>query len=68
MARHGVETVQTARNEIFAQTERLEREAVAAIPDGHYFAEGSLDSDGVTDRGYMVRVAVEISGTIWSST
>jgi N-methylhydantoinase B len=61
-ARPGVETVQPARNEIFAQTERLEREAVAAIPDGHYFAEGSLDSDGVTDRGYMVRVAVEISG------
>ena len=62
MARHGVETIQTARDEIFAETERLEREAVAAIPDGHYFAEGSLDNDGVTDRPYTVRVAVEIQG------
>ncbi len=30
-----------ARDEIFAQTERLERAAVAAIPDGRYSAEGS---------------------------
>ena len=36
-----------ARDEIFAQTERLEREAVAAIPDGVYDAEGCLDDDGV---------------------
>ena len=62
IARHGVETVRTARDEIFAQTERLEREAVAAIPDGHYYAEGSLDNDGVTDHEYMVRVAVDILG------
>jgi len=62
MGRHGLDTVQRARDQIFAQTERLEREAIAAIPDGHYEAEGSLDNDGVTDRPYMVRVAVEIRG------
>ena len=36
-----------ARDEIFAQTERLERAAIAAIPDGVYAAEGCLDNDGV---------------------
>jgi N-methylhydantoinase B len=60
ISRYGVGTVRTARDEIFAQTERLEREAVSAIPDGHYVAEGSLDNDGVTDHEYMVRVAVDI--------
>lgn len=62
MARHGLDTVRRARDQIFAQTERLEREAIAAIPDGRYEAEGSLDNDGVTDRPYVVRVAVEIRG------
>lgn len=62
MGRHGLDTVRRARDQIFAQTERLEREAIAAIPDGRYEAEGSLDNDGVTDRPYVVRVAVEIRG------
>ena len=39
-----------ARDEIFAQTERFERAAVAAIPDGVYRAEGCLDNDGITDE------------------
>jgi len=62
MARHGLEVVRRARDEIFAQTERLEREVIAAIPDGHYEAEGALDNDGVSDRPYAVRVAVEVRG------
>jgi N-methylhydantoinase B len=63
MQRHGIETLRAARDQIFAQTERLERAAVAAIPDGRYTAEGSLDDDGVV-RGqqHWVRVAVEIDG------
>ena len=39
--------------QIFAQTERLEREAVAAIPDGVYDAEGCLDDDGVSTRAVL---------------
>ena len=63
VARHGIDTVRAASDQIFAQTERLERAAVAAIPDGRYSAEGSLDDDGVelgVER--FVRVAVEIAG------
>ena len=34
--RFGAETIAAARDEIFRQTEALEREAVAALPDGVY--------------------------------
>jgi N-methylhydantoinase B len=60
--KYGKETILAARDEIFAQTERFEREAVAAIPDGVYDAEGSLDNDGVGDDPCWVRLAVEVSG------
>jgi N-methylhydantoinase B len=63
VARHGTETVRAARDQIFAQTEQLERAAVTAIPDGHYVAEGSLDDDGVAvGEERSVRVAVDIAG------
>jgi N-methylhydantoinase B len=60
--RYGVETIAAAREEIFAQTERFERAAVAAIPDGVYRAEGCLDDDGVGGGPCWVRLAVEIRG------
>ena len=60
--RYGPETIAAAREEIFAQTERLEREAVAAIPDGVYSAEGCLDDDGVSAEPCWVRLSVEIRG------
>ncbi|MFE3238615.1 hydantoinase B/oxoprolinase family protein, partial [Kitasatospora indigofera] len=44
--RFGADTVRAARDEIFAQTERMEREVVARIPDGVYTAEGARHSDG----------------------
>jgi N-methylhydantoinase B len=60
--RFGYSTVCLARDEIFAQTERLEREAIAAIPDGTYEAEGCIDNDGVETKPLWVRVRVEITG------
>ena len=60
--RFGLATVEAAREEIFAQTERFERAAVAAIPDGEYTAEGTVDSDGVTDEPVHVRVKVIVQG------
>lgn len=60
--RFGAETVAAARDEIFAQTERLEREAIGAIPDGVYEAEGALDNDGISEDPVTVRVRVEIAG------
>jgi N-methylhydantoinase B len=61
--RHGLGTILGARDEIFAQTERYEREAVAAIADGVYTAEGCLDDDGVvTGKPCWVRVRIEVAG------
>jgi N-methylhydantoinase B len=61
--RHGLPTVLGARDSIFAQTERYEREAIAAVPDGTYTAEGCLDDDGVdVGNPCWVRVQVEVSG------
>ncbi|ADU51655.1 5-oxoprolinase (ATP-hydrolyzing) [Thermaerobacter marianensis DSM 12885] len=61
--RWGLDTVRAACAEIFAQSERLDREAIAAIPDGTYFAEGCLDNDGVSDEPVWVRVTVTVQGS-----
>lgn len=62
MDQYGPETIAGARDEIFAQTERLEREAIAAIPDGVYRAEGCLDDSGVSPEPCWVRLSVEVRG------
>jgi N-methylhydantoinase B len=58
--RFGLETVRAARDDIFEQTERFERAAIAAIPDGVYEAEGFLDNDGI-DLGTPIRVRLRIT-------
>lgn len=64
VSRWGIETVMAARDEIFAQTERMEREALSAIPDGIYRAGGFLDNDGITlDEPLPVNVTVTVSGS-----
>jgi N-methylhydantoinase B len=60
--RFGYDTYLEARDEIFRQSELLEREAVAAIPDGVYRAEGWLDDDGLGSDPIPVRVRVEVKG------
>ncbi|WP_236793470.1 hydantoinase B/oxoprolinase family protein [Amycolatopsis sp. GM8] len=60
--RYGLATFRAARDDVFAQTERMERAAVAAIADGVYEAEGHIDNDGVGDTPLRVHVRVEVSG------
>jgi len=62
MKRFGLETVRQAAHQIFQQTERLEREIVASLPDGEYVAEGFLDDDGVRKEPVVVKVRVCIDG------
>lgn len=63
VGRYGLETVEQARDEIFRQTEELEREVVQAIPDGVYEAEGVLDNDGIDlDRTIPIRLCVTVDG------
>lgn len=63
VSRFGLETVRSATEDIFAQSERLDREVIAAIPDGIYEAEGSLDNDGQTDEPVKVHVKIIKQGT-----
>ncbi len=60
--RFGYDTYLAARDEIFRQSEVLEREAVAAIPDGSYVAEGSIDNDGLGSGPIPVKVRVDVAG------
>ena len=60
--RFGYDTTLAARDEIFRQSEQLEREAVVAIPDGSYTAEGYLDNDGLGSEPVRVQVRVDVSG------
>ena len=60
--RFGYETYLEAREEIYRQSEELEREAVAAIPDGTYEAEGSLDDDGLGNGPVPVKLRIDVEG------
>nr|WP_141991501.1 hydantoinase B/oxoprolinase family protein [Rhodoglobus vestalii] len=60
--RFGSATVEGAAKQVFDQCERLDREAVAAIPDGIYRAEGALDSWGPAGGPVPVKLTVTVSG------
>jgi len=50
-------------DEIFEQCERLDREVVAALPDGSWEAEGYMDSDGTNPDPVKVKLKVTIAGS-----
>jgi N-methylhydantoinase B len=60
--RFGFDTYVAARAEIYRQSEALEREAVAAIPDGTYRAQGFLDDDGLGHGPIPVHVRIDVEG------
>lgn len=62
MERFGRQTVDAAAALIFDQCEDLDRDNVAAIPDGVYRAEGEMDSWGPGGDPVFVQVAVTIHG------
>jgi N-methylhydantoinase B len=62
MDRFGHDTVQAAKHAIFAQSERLERQAISAISDGVYVAEGSLDNDGFGPDPVPVKLEIIVKG------
>jgi N-methylhydantoinase B len=62
MDRFGHDTVQAAKHAIFAQSERLERQAISAISDGVYVAEGSLDNDGFGAEPVAVKLKIIVKG------
>ncbi|MFH5879057.1 hydantoinase B/oxoprolinase family protein [Arthrobacter sp. NA-172] len=63
VGRYGMEQLEAARDEIFRQTEEIERETVRNIPDGIYEAEGVLDNDGINlDTPIPIKLKITVSG------
>ncbi len=63
--RYGLETVDAASEELMRYSERLMRQAIEAVPDGSYAAEGHLDGFvGDPDRSnFKIAVTVTIKGS-----
>jgi N-methylhydantoinase B len=62
--KYGRETVLTAIDRIFDETEQKCRNIVEKLPDGVYEAEASIDSDGIDrDTPVPIRVKVTIKGS-----
>lgn len=61
--RFGRDVVESAVDQIFEQCERLDRDAVAILPDGEWHAEAYLDSDGHGADPVPVRLSVRIEGS-----
>ena len=61
--KYGGARVQEAVQEIWAQTDKLVRESVRAIPDGEYEAASFLDDDGrVKNRTIPLKIQVVVRG------
>ncbi|HET6154519.1 MAG TPA: hydantoinase B/oxoprolinase family protein [Marmoricola sp.] len=63
LERFGRDTVEGCRDEIFRQSRLADLDTVAAIPDGVYVGEGSMDNDGIVlDVPVPIRLRVEVLG------
>jgi N-methylhydantoinase B len=58
----GLETLEIYMQEILNYTERRIRNALRKMPDGTYYAEDYLDSDGVSDEPVKIATKVSIKG------
>jgi N-methylhydantoinase B len=58
--RFGLDLVKSARNEIFKQSEELEKIAVKKIKNGSYDSEGFLDDDGLGSDPVKIKMKVTV--------
>lgn len=63
VARFGVETYQSAVEDMFDHGDKVIRSYFEKIPDGRYVAKGQMDSDGVTEGLVPFEIAIEVSGS-----
>jgi N-methylhydantoinase B len=61
--RYGLETFRDSVERMLDHGEALVRDVFAALPDGRYVAQGSLDNDGISDEPVPFEVALEIDGS-----
>lgn len=60
--RIGADVYRAACANIFEQARQLDREAIAALRDGVYYREGTLDNDGVSTEPVKVALKLTIEG------
>ena len=60
--KYGKRAVSETFRHILTLSERVSREAVAALPDGTYTAEDWVDGDGISEERFRTKVAVTIEG------
>ena len=60
--KYGAETIRRSFAHLMAQSERVSRAAIAALPDGVYTAKDLIDGDGFTDEQIPVQIEVHIKG------
>jgi N-methylhydantoinase B len=60
VARHGVDRIRAAMDEVLSYTERRTRAELAALPHGVYEGEGVVDNDGYTDKPVRLKARVEL--------
>lgn len=63
LQKYGIDVVDQAKKVIFDQTEAFEREAISAIADGEYIAEGFVDDDGLGYGPLKVKMKVTVAGS-----
>jgi N-methylhydantoinase B len=59
---YGDDLVANALDAFTERAERLMRETIAALPDGHYQFEDRLDNDGVIDEPLLIALDLTIQG------
>lgn len=60
--RFSIEAVESARDEIFRQSEESDRDTVSSIPDGVYTGSGFMDNDGIV-LGHPIKIPIKITVT-----
>lgn len=61
-ARYGAARLALTAEALLDLSERLLREAIAALPDGRYGFTDFIDDDGLSDRPYRIEAVVEVAG------
>ena len=62
LGRIGADTYRAACQNIFEQARRMDREAIAAIRDGTWSREGSLDNDGIGEDPVKIALTLTVEG------
>jgi N-methylhydantoinase B len=60
VGRYGIDTVRSYMDEVIAYAERRTRAAVAALPQGVFTSDGTVDTDGFSDAPVHLVAAVTI--------